>query len=107
MPRIQTNDMFLYDDVIYYILGVDKMVSILTEENGQLAFSSEVTEYILDEKMELKAIKLRDGQTIDHERLHRHFSPKHPLLRTPVGLKTMLDQFFLHEFRQRRHLPTV
>jgi len=78
------------------------MPSILSEKDGQLGFSSEVTEFILDENMEFKAVKLKDGSTVDHEHLHRHFSPKHPMVKTPAGLKRTLDQFFLHEFMERR-----
>jgi hypothetical protein len=75
---------------------------ILEQTSGGLKFSDDVEEYILDSKMQLKAVKLKDGRTIDHERLHSHFSPKHPLISTPSGLRSMLDQFFVHEFRQRR-----
>jgi hypothetical protein len=78
------------------------MASILSEKNGQLGFSTEIEEFILDDKMELKAVRLKDGSTLDHEHLHRHFSPKHPLLKTPEGVKKTLDQFFIHEFVERR-----
>ena len=75
---------------------------ILTQNNGALQFSDEITEYILDENMELKAVRLRDGRVVDYRVLHRQFTPKHPLLKTPVGVKRTLDQFFLHEFVERR-----
>lgn len=78
------------------------MASILSERNGHLEFSSDIEEFILDGKMEFKAVRLRDGRTVDHEHLHRHFSPKHPLLKTPAGLKRALDQFFFHEFVEKR-----
>lgn len=81
------------------------MVKILSENNGELEFSNEIQEYILDSKMELKAVKLKSGQVIDHEHLHRHFSPKHPLLSTPTSLKRTLDQFFVQEFMERRTAP--
>ena len=80
------------------------MATILKENNGELTFSNEVKEYILDENMELKALRLADGQTVDHLHLHRHFSPKHPLLKTPTVLRKTLDQFFLHQFKERRLL---
>jgi hypothetical protein len=83
------------------------MVNVLRENNGELTFSSEVEEYILDRNMQLKAIKLKNGQVVDSERLHRHYSPKHPLLRTPIGLQKTLDQFFVHEFREKRLAITV
>ncbi|MFH1055757.1 MAG: hypothetical protein V1744_06675 [Candidatus Altiarchaeota archaeon] len=81
------------------------MTSILEETNGELKFSGNIQEFILDEKMELKAVKLRGGETVDYEHLHRHFSPKHPLLKTPSILKRTLDQFFLHEFKEKRLAP--
>jgi hypothetical protein len=89
------------------MLGDDVMTKILNEDNGSLKFSSEIEEYILDENMQLKALRLRNGLTVDHEHLHRHFSPKHPLLKTPTGLRSTLDQFFLHEFREKRLLAGV
>jgi hypothetical protein len=76
--------------------------TILTKHNGEVKFSNEIEEYILDENMELKAVKLRNGETIDHEHIHRQFTPKHPLLKTPLKIKKTLDQFFLHEFKERR-----
>jgi hypothetical protein len=81
------------------------MASILKQDNGNVKFSTEIEEYILDENMELKAVRLKSGETVDHEHLHRHFSPKHPLLKTPTGLRKALDQFFVHEFAERRCLP--
>jgi len=78
------------------------MTSILEQNNGALKFSNDVAEYILDENMQLKAVKLRNGEMVDHEHLHRHFSPKHPLLKTPSELKKTLDRFFIHEFVERR-----
>ena len=81
--------------------------SILKEDRGGLRFSDEIEEYILDENMHLKAVRLRNGETIDHIHLHRQFSPKHPLLRTPSGVRDTLDQFFIHEFRERRLTATV
>ena len=81
---------------------VMSLTKILNVNDGELKFSEEISEYILDENMELKAVKMRSGETLDHEHLHRYFSPKHPLLSTPSGLKRTLDQFFLHEFRDRR-----
>ena len=80
----------------------DYMTAILEETDGALKFSEEVKEFILDEKMELKAVKLKNGQMIDHMHLHRHFSPRHPLIKTPTGLRIALDQLFLHEFTDRR-----
>lgn len=79
---------------------------ILTEKKGELKFSQEVEEFILDENMRLKAVKLKNGETVDHNRLHKQYSPKHPLLKTPKAIKKTLDQFFLHEFRERRLIPT-
>jgi predicted Zn-dependent peptidase len=76
------------------------------EDNGEIRFSTEIKEYILDENMELKAMKLRNGETVDYQHLHRQFAPKHPLLRTPTGVRKTLDQFFVHEFKERR-LPTT
>jgi hypothetical protein len=81
---------------------VMSLTKILDSNGGELRFSEEISEYILDENMELKAVRMRNGQTLDHEHIHRHFSPKHPLLSTPSGLRKTLDQFFLHEFRDRR-----
>jgi hypothetical protein len=81
------------------------MVKILNENNGEIEFSSEIQEYILDANMELKAVKLSSGEVVDHEHLHRHFSPKHPALKTPTGLKKTLDQFFVQEFMERRYAP--
>lgn len=78
------------------------MSKILEQDGGDIKFSNEVQEYILDENMELKAIRLKNGVEIDHKRLHRDYSPKHPLLRTPENLKSTLDQFFLHEFKAKR-----
>ncbi len=78
------------------------MATILQETTDGLRFSNEVEEFILDRNMQLKAVKLKDGSTIDHERLHRHHNPQHPLIKTPTGLKSVLDMFFLEEFRQRR-----
>ena len=78
------------------------MTTILSEKDGHIGFSSEIEEFILDQNMELKAVRLRDGSCVDHEHLHRHFSPKHPLLKTPTELKRTLDQFFIHEFVERR-----
>ena len=83
------------------------MATILEENNGELRFSDEITEYILDENMELKAVRLKDGKTLDSEQLHRDFTPKHPLIQTPQGLKRTLDQFFIHEFKDRRILPLL
>jgi len=82
-----------------------KKKSILTEDESGLKFSQEVAEYILDENMQLKAVKLKNGVIVDSEHLHSEFNPKHPLLRTPTLVKRTLDQFFLHEFTERR-LPT-
>ena len=84
-----------------------KKRAILTEYNGSIRFSNEIAEYILDENMQLKAVKLNNGQTIDYHQLHRQFAPKHPLLKTPSRIKKTLDQFFLHEFRERRLPATV
>jgi len=78
------------------------MVSILEDNGGDVRFSQDIEEYILDGNMQLKAVKLKSGLTVDHEHLHRHFMPQHPLLKTPESLKTTLDQFFVHEFREKR-----
>ena len=80
--------------------------SILKENRGGLTFSDEIQEYILDENMELKAVRLKNGEVIDYKHLHREFTPKHPLLRTPLKIKNTLDQFFLQEFRERRLAAT-
>ncbi|MFH0862502.1 MAG: hypothetical protein V1875_05660 [Candidatus Altiarchaeota archaeon] len=78
------------------------MATILSEKDGHIGFSNEIEEYILDGNMELKAVRLRDGSCVDHEHLHKAFSPKHPLLKTPSELKKTLDRFFIHEFVERR-----
>jgi hypothetical protein len=78
------------------------MVRILEEESGSVKFSNEVDEFILDNKMQLKAVKLKSGQIMDHKSLHDRFSPKHPLLSTPKKVKHALDQFFVQEFKARR-----
>ncbi len=108
---IQSNtisDMLLYDFIIYYmrcdviIPCMKKMEKILEENNGNVRFSSQIHEFILDENMELKAVKLKNGIEVDHEGLHRFFAPKHPLIKTPQGMKETLDSFFVHEFVDRR-----
>ena len=78
------------------------MGSVLVEESGMLKFSDEVDEFILDSKMQLKAVRLKTGQVIDHKALHRRFTPKHPLISTPDKVKSALDQFFIHEFKEKR-----
>jgi hypothetical protein len=84
------------------VRGYEKMTTILENNAGSIKFSEEVEEYILDKNMQLKAVRLKNGLTVDHEHLHRHFSPKHPLLKTPQSLKSTLDQFFVHEFKEKR-----
>ena len=78
------------------------MKNILEEIDGDVRFSSQVREYILDENMQLKAIVLKNGEEVDYERIHRHFSPKHPMIRTPKGMKKTLDSLFVHEFVDKR-----
>jgi hypothetical protein len=78
------------------------MAKILEESRGILEFSGNISEYILDDKMQLKAVRLKDGQVIDHESLHSRVKPKHPLISTPKNLKNALDQFFVREFVTRR-----
>lgn len=79
------------------------MVKILEDDRGEIRFSPQIEEFILDENMQLKAIRLKSGETIDHTHLHRQFSPKHPLLKTPEKVKSTLDQFFVHEFMSKRN----
>ncbi len=67
-----------------------------------MRFSHDIVEYILDDRMQLKAVKLRNGSVIDARDLHRQFNPKHPLLKTPSKIRETLDQFFVHEFQSRR-----
>jgi hypothetical protein len=89
---------------------MNKMVdgdSILTESGGELRFSRQIREYILDENMQLKAVRLRNGEVIDAKHLHRRFTPTHPLLKTPARIKQTLDQFFVYEFRERRLPATI
>jgi hypothetical protein len=83
------------------------MVSILENGDSGIHFSEDIEEFILDKNMKLKALKLRSGETIDHRELHRHFNPRHPLLKTPRKLKKTLDQFFVLEFSQKRNIPFI
>ena len=80
------------------------MVKVLESEGGQVRFSEQVSEYVLDENMVLKAVVLKDGNRVDHTHLHEVFAPKHPLLRTPEKVRAALDQFFVHEFKDRRNV---
>ena len=80
----------------------ETMENILEQEGEGVKFSEAIKEYILDEKMQLKAVKLKNGIEIDSEQIHRQFEPKHPLLATPAGVRNILDQFFLHEFKEKR-----
>ncbi|MBU0762482.1 MAG: hypothetical protein KKD39_05600 [Candidatus Altiarchaeota archaeon] len=78
------------------------MEKVLEDKGGELKFSPDVAEFILDKNMELKAVRLRNGKVVDHEHLHTRFNPKHPLLSSPEKVKHALDQFFVHEFKEKR-----
>ncbi|MFC2162652.1 hypothetical protein ACFLRF_03145 [Candidatus Altiarchaeota archaeon] len=76
---------------------------ILVNKGGSLQFNEkEIAEYILDADMKLKAVRFMDGRVEDLTEIHRRHSPQHPLLKTPQGLKTALDQFFLHSISEKR-----
>ncbi|MFH1402920.1 MAG: hypothetical protein ABIH11_01460 [Candidatus Altiarchaeota archaeon] len=76
---------------------------VLVERGGCLEFNRKaISEYILDENMELKAVRFKSGEVQDMEGIHRLHRPKHPLLRTPESLRRALDLFFLHDLAEKR-----
>ncbi len=78
-------------------------MKVLVQQKGKLEFNKEaITEYILDENMELKALRFKDGVMKDIRGIHRQHRPQHPMLRTPEGLKKTLNLFFRHSLNEQQ-----
>jgi hypothetical protein len=76
---------------------------LLVEKGGRLEFNRKaISEYILDENMELKAVRFKNGRVQDFNGIHKSHRPKHPLLKTPQKLKKALHLFLVDSLAEQR-----